>query len=83
MAINTPPIREPLPVVGQSATWPKSWANWLNQVWAVTTTLNSSGVTGDRPTENLWVGRFYFDTTLGLPIYWNGTIWIKADGTAA
>jgi len=85
MAINTPPIRDALPITGQPgnqfASWPKSWANWLNQVWAVTTTLNSSGTTANRPTENLWVGRFYFDTSLGIPIWYDGTNWIDATGS--
>jgi hypothetical protein len=34
-----------------------------------------SGVTGDRPVENIYVplavGQTYFDTTLGIPIFWN------------
>lgn len=47
-----------------------------------------SGTTGARPaTTNLDIGTTYFDTTLaagaGKPIYWNGTIWVLADGTAA
>ena len=43
-----------------------------------------SGVTGDRPVENIYVplavGQPYFDTTLGLPIWWNGASWINASG---
>lgn len=34
-----------------------------------------SGTTEQRPTENLVVGQQYFDTTLGVPVYWNGTEW--------
>lgn len=33
------------------------------------------GTTEQRPTENLVVGQQYFDTTLGVPVYWNGTEW--------
>lgn len=43
-----------------------------------------SGVTGDRP-PGLGagdVGRTYFDTTIGLPIWWNGSGWIDAAGGA-
>jgi hypothetical protein len=44
-----------------------------------------SGVTGDRPVENIYVplavGQTYFDTTLGIPIFWNGTVWKNASGT--
>lgn len=35
----------------------------------------ASGTTEQRPTENLVVGQQYFDTTLGVPVYWNGTKW--------
>lgn len=34
-----------------------------------------SGTTEQRPTENLVVGQQYFDTTLGVPVFWNGTEW--------
>ena len=43
------------------------------------------GVTADRPLESvqapLPIGQFYYDTTLDRPIWWNGTVWKKADGT--
>ena len=35
----------------------------------------TSGSTLARPVENLKVGQQYFDTTLGVPVYWNGTEW--------
>jgi hypothetical protein len=41
----------------------------------------SSGTTASRPSTDLQVGQFYFDTTLTLPIYWTGTNWINAAGT--
>ena len=44
-------------------------------------TIPSSGITANRPTVNLLVGQFYYDTTLDRPIWWNGTVWKKADGT--
>lgn len=28
-----------------------------------------------RPNENLKIGQQYFDTTLSVPVYWNGTKW--------
>lgn len=36
----------------------------------------------DRPAESV-DGAIIYDTTLGLPIVWNGTKWIKFDGTDA
>lgn len=41
----------------------------------------SAGPTEDRPVNNLQVGQQYFDTTLGFPVFWNGTEWVSASGT--
>jgi hypothetical protein len=45
----------------------------------------SSGTTAQRPVSTtqipLAIGQFYYDTTLGIPIYWNGTVWKNASGT--
>ena len=38
------------------------------------------GVTAQRP-KKFYTGYKYFDTTLGKPIYWNGTAWVDATGT--
>jgi len=40
-----------------------------------------SGITADRPIAPLQIGQFYFDTTLGIPIWWDGTNWVNASGT--
>jgi hypothetical protein len=44
-----------------------------------------SGITAERPASTvqvpLAVGQIYYDTTLDRPIWWNGTVWKKADGT--
>ena len=42
----------------------------------------NAGTTAQRPVVGLVPGLQYFDTTLGLPIWWNGTIWVKATGLA-
>jgi hypothetical protein len=41
----------------------------------------SSGTTASRPSTDLQVGQFYFDTTINRPIWWDGTNWINAAGT--
>jgi hypothetical protein len=46
---------------------------------AISTPQN--GTTANRPTLNLQIGQFYYDTTLGIPIYWNGTAWKNSSGT--
>lgn len=47
---------------------------------AVTALWPSSGTTASRPVANV-VGFSYFDTTLGIPIFWNGAAWIDATGS--
>ena len=49
----------------------------------VTISTPQNGATADRPTQNLQLGQFYFDTTLGIPIWYNGTDWVDATGTVA
>jgi hypothetical protein len=46
-------------------------------------TIPVSGNTASRPTEDLAVGEVYFDTTLGFPIWWDGTNWVDATGASA
>jgi hypothetical protein len=44
--------------------------------------IPASGLTADRPIVDLLVGQFYFDTSLGIPIWYDGTDWVNASGTA-
>jgi hypothetical protein len=39
-----------------------------------------SGTSAERPAINLHIGQTYFDTTAGIPIWWNGTDWVDASG---
>ena len=41
----------------------------------------ASGTTANRPTLQLQIGQPYYDTTLGIPIWYNGTVWKNASGT--
>jgi len=53
---------------------------WLTLIWLSANALQESGATANRPTVRLWVGRPYFDTTLGMPIWYDGTNWVDATG---
>jgi hypothetical protein len=46
----------------------------------ITIPYRGAGATGSRPTAPA-VGDQYFDTTLGQPVWWNGSAWVGADGT--
>jgi hypothetical protein len=54
--------------------------NRLDQFNAVNSTPEY-GLTAARPTVNLQIAQIYYDTTLGIPIWWNGTVWKNASGT--
>jgi len=56
---------------------------YFNNLDAFLTAISTpqNGITADRPTQNLQIGQFYYDTTLGIPIWYNGTVWKNASGT--
>mgnify|MGYP003394103925 CR=1 FL=1 len=56
---------------------------WFKNAFIILFDAQNSGTTAQRPTQNLYVGKTYFDTTLGIPIWYSGAIWVKSDGTAA
>jgi hypothetical protein len=78
--ISAPPTRQP---VSDDVGSTRPWTAWFGQAFTLLFALGQSGTTAQRPTDGLWVGRPYFDTTLAKPIWYTGTGWIKADGTAA
>ncbi len=47
------------------------WTDWKELA------INQSGTTTGRPVNNV-AGDAYFDTTLGMPVWWNGTAWVAA-----
>jgi hypothetical protein len=58
-------------------------ASWVDQVFTVLFASQQSGTSSARPTTKLWTGRRYFDTTLGIPIWYvvSSTQWVNASGT--
>lgn len=75
------PLKEPM--VDASGRVQGSWLQWLPGIFQISFSVVESGTTLQRPTKNLWIGRQYFDTDLGLPIFYKNPGWVKADGTAA
>lgn len=53
--------------------------NRMKNMTYVTVPIIHSGTTENRPTEHLVTGQMYFDTTLGAPVFWNGTQWIQGN----
>ena len=55
---------------------------YFNQVDNFTGFLGQtiSGTSQERPAVNLYIGQMYFDTTIGIPIWWEGSYWVDATG---
>ncbi len=58
----------------------EGWRNFFVAVYNICNALTMSGTTAQRPTSLLWTGRFFWDTTLGIPIWYNGIVWVNAAG---
>ena len=56
---------------------------YFNQIDNFTQNVTKSayGTTANRPTVNLQIGTTYFDTTLGIPIWYKGIVWVNSSGT--
>lgn len=81
MALINPPG---LDSVDSNGVVNPGWRNFFVAIYNLLFGLTQSGETVKRPTSPaslMWVGRTYFDTDLGLPIWWNGSDWIDAQGT--
>jgi len=79
--IANAPFREPIQDVKNGSMAP-SWIQWLTKVGLYSGSASDSGTTAQRPTTNLWIGRQYFDTTLGLPVFVKtlAPVWVTAAG---
>jgi hypothetical protein len=59
------------------------WDQWFNRIQQIASTGQQSGTTADRPTSVLWIGRQFYDTTLGYPVFVHSvrpTVWHNAAG---
>lgn len=53
------------------------WSQWINQLEYIVKTLTMAGKTSGRPTEKLWEGQRYWDSTLNQLVAWNGSSWVS------
>ncbi len=73
------------PLVDTDRTVTVQWNQWFQRLQTIAETVSASGTTANRPTRLLFVGRQYFDTTLGKPVYVkavNPAVWVDATGAA-
>lgn len=61
----------------------RDWDIFLTQVNNYITENSQHGITANRPTTNLYVGRYYLDDTLGYTVHiasLNPTVWKNEAG---
>jgi hypothetical protein len=83
MASNNFDLPDNVPVIDQGGNTALAWAQWFARVQRIVSSAQSSGVTADRPVKGLWIGRTYFDSTIGMPIWVlsvNPAVWVNAAG---
>lgn len=62
------------------------WASFFEQVFNLLNAMTQAGTTAQRPTSFLWIGRRYFDSTLGKPVYVKSVgpvVWVDGVGTVS
>lgn len=75
------------PVVDETRYSTVPWGNLFSRWQTLISASQQSGVTADRPTKALWIGRRYFDTTLGKPVFVKAVkpaiVWVDGVGTVS
>ena len=75
--ITPPPLQEPF---DKEEGVSNPWKQWSQSVYIVANTVEQSGITANRPSHK-FIGQQFFDTTLGEPVFSNGTAWITIGGS--
>jgi hypothetical protein len=62
----------------------REWRAWLDRLNRTMINVGSSGTSTARPTNNLYPGLCFFDTTLGKPVFVKTVgppiVWVDATG---
>lgn len=73
-------------LVGDDKMATTPWANIFSRWHTIIVSAQQSGTTAQRPTKVLWIGRRYFDTTLGKPVYIRSVgpaVWVDGAGVVS
>lgn len=89
---GTPSIPAPPNLLIAPADYSQQYQDQLNNALRLYFTLLNNfsqtlatpdfGTTTQRPKAKQLIGQQFFDTTLGIPIWWAGTKWVNASGTS-
>jgi len=72
------------PPPNNDGTVSTAFAKWFSKAYVLLFSIQNSGPTDKRPTEDLFIGRMYYDTDLKQPVWLdsiNPNIWHDANGT--
>lgn len=82
--MSSPLGGQPRPPLDLSAP---AWSGWFSIAQRILQATSSSGPTTARPTTNVYVGQFWYDTDLGLPVWVDSIgppiVWHTAAGAPA
>lgn len=73
-------------VVDSNGNATNPWQSVFSRWHTIIASAQQSGTTAQRPTKVLWIGRRYFDTTLGKPVYLksiNPSVWVDGAGVVS
>jgi hypothetical protein len=73
-----------VPMFDLAGNFTPPWAGWFSQAQAILFDIANSGTSAQRPTTLLYIGKPYFDTTLGVPIVLKSvspSVWVNGIGT--
>jgi hypothetical protein len=83
--LSAPPTRgtvDEMDPNGRIVRVSRPWSAWFDGVFLAVFALYQSGTTAQRPTTRLWIGRPYFDTTVGHIIHYSASGWVDSQGNA-
>lgn len=83
MALINQPPQTP---VDQNGAVSMGWATFFSAAFSILDALTMSGPTASRPVKFLWIGRNYFDVTLGKPVWLRSVgpnVWVDGVGTVS
>lgn len=75
------------PIADENGMVTPPWGQWFNRTHAAALSVQQSGPTTERPAQRLWIGRFFYDLTLGKPVWVHQVkpvvVWHDASGAPA
>lgn len=76
--MKPPPL---LSFIGGEVMVNQQWHGWFSEGFISWNRDKGVGLTADRPVDGISAGDYYFDSDLGIPIWYDSTNWIDATGS--